>query len=866
MLPGLEHLALVETTPLQTSIKVWHALVPLLSPRETVRLRGPQGYTKRAAGSKSIPVEQHPGNRAAAMHLYRMGGQQRYHGKLLAFDFDAKVYRRSVTEADARAAIKLLGDQDGTVRARLIVDYCEVSGGWHVILPLSTYLPAEEIQQMFAAIAARLKGPGFAGTLDTSPMGNLEEGLLRPPGAPHHRGGFQQLLTPLPEAIITARRGNGPAVWERLQREFAVELAALEPAAEPEPEQCEAIYQAAGWRDAAGNKVLSAAMEQIARFARWDRTRYASISHARFALLVHLVATGWTLADVLAGIKKGGGLPGLNWLLTHSEGGSDRSDERAASFVKGEWRRAAAWVAKSAKKPGQEDDGEKIGQPATQVRPVNTGGGYQGHPALILHGSQAGSLVHDLRGPRLYHYLREVETALHLLHATRYRDPQLRMLLQGLLAMAALTGQATLAVGIRALSLASGPHRATVAELLKVLYAEDDPLVELVQQGAGTDADLIRLRIPDTIGQLVRWRRWRPGPFLPVHPVLQQLGPAATAAYHALTSELTPRWELEHRSALPERTLRRALDELCAHGLAERSKTYWRRVATPDQLKINCDAAMIKFRDRVATYQAERLEWHRYLGEVPAVLTSEFVMDAFARSTPPADPTATEPPGPRPAPGPTAPAATHPTALPPPDTEADLAEERRAADPPQPPPWWGADDHGTPPEPPATAEAWPEQPDADFDARLDALLARAATTPPAEALPSPAWIPLTASGRRLPANPLAWSTAAARLGISEDAARGLRPTGRRFTDREVARLRETKTLWVDDDAEARAEAERRRERAERRAARNAARRAEWAAALGVPERMLPATMPAYSLLAEAELLAADPAWLKPDRR
>ncbi len=875
VLPGFEALPAAGPTPLQRAVEAWETLVPLLAARPEVRLRARGGYTTRAADSRTAPADKHPGHVAAAMYLYRQGVGGKYFGRLLVFDFDTKKHTREQAEADARALVELLTSRSGRVRARVIVDYCRTTGGWHVILPLSRYVPAEDLQQLFEAIHARITGPKWNRTLDPSPMRNQPQGLLRPPGAAHHKGGFQELLVPLAEAEHVARHGNPAAVWDALHEEFAAELEARAEAERADAEQSEAIHQAAGWIDAAGNRVLSPAMRDIARFARWSRERYASISHARAALLVHMVATGWTLAEVVAGMTKNGPLPALPYLLTHSGGRRVRSPQKAEAFLIKEWESAVEHVAASAKKPTPTSEGGNSGQQWTQDRPVITGEGWTTHPALIRHGSQAGHLVHELSGTAVYHYLRDVDTAIQLLLPTRYRGTAMRCLLKGLLAMCALRGEAAPAVGVRALSLASGPGRTTVADLLNQLYAEPDPLVELVQRGSGTEADHVRLRIPDEIAELVTWRRWRPGFFVPVHPLLQYLGTAAAVAYDALSPDFSPRWELELRSALPERTLRRSLDQLVDHGLAERRGLFWRRVATPDQTKINCDAAMINFRERVAEYQAERLDWHLHLGEVPDQLTTAYVLEAFERSTAPdpdAPPTDADPApvliDPAPVPTPPVPTAAADPLEPPADQPDE--DDRYADDPPTPPPWmaealppWLAcplnaydPDFVPPPGPPDDLPPWPDHLDPAQEAALAALLDSDAARTPVDAYPDPEWIPLTRTGRRIPATPLDWAAAAAALGISERAARALRPGGRRFSDREVARLRRERPAWLGDDAEARAEAERRARRTAQRAKVQQARREEWAAALDVPEHRLPAKLPPYSPSAEADVRRA----------
>jgi hypothetical protein len=69
--------------------------------------------------------------------------------------------------------------------------------------------------------------------------------------------------------------------------------------------------------------------------------------------------------------------------------------------------------------------------------------------------------------------------------------------------------------------------------VLRLLAAEDDPLLELVSPRRMARADRYALRIPDRYADGIRWRR-RAGRVEAVHPVFLVLGGTAGFVYQAL--------------------------------------------------------------------------------------------------------------------------------------------------------------------------------------------------------------------------------------------------------------------------------------------------------------------------------------------
>ena len=114
------------------------------------------------------------------------------------------------------------------------------------------------------------------------------------------------------------------------------------------------------------------------------------------------------------------------------------------------------------------------------------------------------------------------------------RAVAVRQLLAAIGQAAMVSGSAVLEFGTRNLALHSGLSQRTVSRLLAMLYAEPDPLLDVVTRGRMARADRIALRIPDAYAESVRWRRRRAGRIDGIHPVFLLLGGTAGLVHQVL--------------------------------------------------------------------------------------------------------------------------------------------------------------------------------------------------------------------------------------------------------------------------------------------------------------------------------------------
>ena len=138
-------------------------------------------------------------------------------------------------------------------------------------------------------------------------------------------------------------------------------------------------------------------------------------------------------------------------------------------------------------------------------------------------------------------------------------------------------GQPCSEFGTRNLALHSGLSQRTVSRLLAMLYAEPDPLLDVVTRGRMARADRIALRIPDAYAESVRWRRRRAGRIDGIHPVFLLLGGTAGLVHQVLDGTEARGAEVARAARLSPSATSAALRVLAEHGLAERGRSGWRR-------------------------------------------------------------------------------------------------------------------------------------------------------------------------------------------------------------------------------------------------------------------------------------------------
>src|SRR5689334_13332102 len=379
---------------------------------------------------------------------------------------------------------------------------------------------------------------------------------ISPPGSRHKSGGWRLLSTPLSEARAAAEHPNGSGVWSALLTEFAAELQVSAARAAAAPNQAgagcltaELDDTGAPWIPRLGGRApLGAGLDQAARTGRWDRSRYPDRSAARMAVLAAAAARGWQLADVRAAIGSGA-WRGLARLY-------ERSSEpgRLDRLLPYEWRKAVVFAGG-----------------AQNVRDWVTSVSASRPPAPVDGADEFGLIRQWVTG-----------TACAAADPERVRGwgrraVAVRQLLAAIGQAAMVSGSAVLEFGTRNLALHSGLSQRTVSRLLRVLYEEPDPLLDLVSRGRMTRADRFGLRIPDRYAGSVRWRRRRAGRIDGVHAVFLVLGGAAFVVHQVLDSSPARGAEVARAARLSASATSAALRTLAEHGLAECSQVGWRR-------------------------------------------------------------------------------------------------------------------------------------------------------------------------------------------------------------------------------------------------------------------------------------------------
>ena len=486
---------------------------------------------------------------------------------------------RNVTGAcDSQAAE--LGQLLERLGARYVADVSP-SGGRHVFVLFAAPLPRLELRDVARALALRFP------SIDVAPMSSLG-GQISPPGSRHKSGGWRVLSTSVDVAMAAVGHPCGPEVWAALLAELAAELRQVETGTARADSAGEAELDDTGapWVPRLGGRApLGADLEQVARSGRWDRSRYPGRSEARMAVLDAAAARGWQMADVRSAVASGAwkGLAGL--YERRSEPG------RMDRLLPLEWRKAIAFVS------GEEN-----------VRGWDTSDLRSRPPA----GESASSAEYGL----IRQWMTAIDCALEDPERVRGwggRGIAVRLVLAALGQAAMVSGSSVLEFGVRNLSLHAALGRGTVARVLRLLAAEDDPLIDLVSPRRLARADRYALRIPDQYAGSVRWRRRRAGRVEAIHPAFLVLGGSAGLVYQVLGSDEARGAEVARTARLSASATSAALRVLAEHGLAERGPGGWRRgaVALAD-VAASTGAADVQ-REREERYRQDREGWRARL-------------------------------------------------------------------------------------------------------------------------------------------------------------------------------------------------------------------------------------------------------------
>jgi DNA-binding transcriptional ArsR family regulator len=478
-----------------------------------------------------------------------------------------------------RQAVEL-GQLLARLGARYVADVSP-SGGRHVYVLFAAALPWLELRDVARAMALRYS------SIDPAPMASLG-GQISPPGARHKSGGWRVLLMPLEDARAAVEHPNGPEAWAALLTELAAELRHVEqvtPCGDV-PDEAELDDMGVQWVPRLGGQApLGAELEHVARTGRWNGSRYPGRSEARMAVLGAAAAHGWRLAEVRAAVDSGAwkGLAGL-----YRRTSEPRRLDRLLPL---EWRKCVGRISR-------EENVRRWHTSDLSTRPP------AGESTLSAE----------------YGLIRQWLTAI----LCAAEDPErvkgwggraiaVRLVLAALGQAAMVSGSSVIEFGTRNLALRSALSHRTVARVLRLLAAEDDPLIDLVSPRRLARADRYTLRIPDQYADSVRWRRRRAGRVEAAHPAFLILGGTSALVYQVLDQAEARGAEVARAARLSASATSAALRVLAEHGLVERGPGGWRRgaVALADVAE-STGAAGLQ-REREARYRQDRESWQARL-------------------------------------------------------------------------------------------------------------------------------------------------------------------------------------------------------------------------------------------------------------
>lgn len=462
--------------------------------------------------------------------------------------------------------------------ARVVTDRSP-SGGIHIYLPLAQRLPYEQAREIVEALAATHP------TLDAGPHRSLKTGCIRPPGAAHKSGGHQQLTTPLATAYDVLRRRNSPAVLGAIHVALRADITAWQAlraaTSDLEPEV------AAG---AATRGALSPRLRAIAETGEWDRSRYASPSEARQAVIAGAAGAGWQLADVAVRLADGR-WPGLAALYARYSPAGRRSS------LARDWHSARAYLTDAQRAGAAEGD--------SHARKSHTS------PPRTHGGTPVGETPDD------HDHIRSWRTLLRAVEVHRFpgRAGYLtRFVLRALGEAAHKIGSRYVAFGTRSLAVATGADHSSVAAVLRRLAGQPEGWIDLIEPAHGEHADLYALTIPPDLAGMAADLRFDTGQAHALRPVFRELGHIAALVFETIeTRRATTITTLVPATGVSRTAVSAAVDVLLAHRLVDRSPTGL--TARTDRLRVVAEllGALEAVATQMRRHARERALWRAYL-------------------------------------------------------------------------------------------------------------------------------------------------------------------------------------------------------------------------------------------------------------
>ncbi|WP_082699283.1 ArsR family transcriptional regulator [Arthrobacter sp. EPSL27] len=556
--------------------QAWAALAPLIAGQPRVRLSRDAGKTypqkHERALTEALPTF------PAAVRIFGKDGTC----KAIFLDFDSSVEGIDWVEADVRAVQTWLH----SCGARWIEDYSP-NGGRHVYIPLEKRVTFSEARDLVEALGTRYR------SLDKTPHQNLLHGCMRTPGSPHKRGGHQELAMSLNMAYDIARRPNSAKVWAAMNADLAGEIAGvkalrLEGTTTPAAE-APRIQHSTGR--------MSRTMQLMAQTGLYDTNRYVSDSEARQAIVTGAAAAGMELTEVERRMMQGT-WPGLASFYARY------ASRHRVPALRRDWLKAVTYLRKNRQTRAGKNNARNspTSQPNTQP-PVIQGAPLSSNPDAEQR------------------FIRSWRNGLRLKERS-YTESRTglarRMVLRALGEAAHMTASRFIEFGDRSIAVATGLDHTTVGSHLRVLRAEDDPLVTLVEQGRGTKGDLYMLTVPEDVKTAAEDLTWRKGKIHALRPVFRELGLPAAFVYEALehspglsTAEIVKLTRLS-RTAVTE-----ALEVMAAWNMIARDTArVWSVVATTSLKDLAEHFGVLEaVAAQLQRYRIERILWKEWLSK-----------------------------------------------------------------------------------------------------------------------------------------------------------------------------------------------------------------------------------------------------------
>lgn len=584
----------------------WAATAHALAGSGRVRVSSDGGRTYPRSRERALPAT--VPDQPAAVLIYDGQGQAR----CLPVDLDSSRGGPQQVEQDLTRLHALLA----RCGAQAITDRSP-NGGHHVYVPWTQPVSFHELRAVMVALAALLP------SLDVLPAVNLRAGCLRPPGSRHSSGGWQELVTPLPQAARIAERGNPPAVWQALQD-------LLTPYAGPAQTQAGVDLQlpqvAAGGagpheRNAhtlhlprpQGPRPLTTDTLRLAQHGEYDAQRYPTPSQARQRVHAAAAGSGWLYSDLLGQLHSGH-WPGLAALYSRYRPAA--RPERIAA----DWVAAVTWLRHSPSTPAEPSIREQFLAGEDQAHNSHTREPPTHRGDRPLTESCERNRSFDATGRKSgseYQFVRTWWNAAQRAERLRYSGRgglTRRLLLRALANAAQKQGSRYVEFGCRSLSLATGVDHSTVAAALRALRSEDDPLLVLVEDRRGVRGDLYELVVPEEFADSIGRRDWRAGRIEAISPVFRELGLPVAFVYEQLRPVAASSFELADLALVSHRAVQHALKTLSAHGLATRTAQGWIRgsaILAQVAKTLGVDRVIEKIHDR---HKVERAAWQALLG------------------------------------------------------------------------------------------------------------------------------------------------------------------------------------------------------------------------------------------------------------